>query len=109
MLWGALGRHEVRHPVFPAKSIVGEAAILLQSWHKQPLTELGVWTPGSLPGVLFYLAGKVLASGHVHSLAGEVLIGAVLVCGFGVGVAASVVRQVFAVSLYRVATTSGQT
>ena len=61
-----------------------------------------------LPGVLFYLAGKVLFSGHVHSLAGEVLIGAVLLCGFGVSVAASVVRQVFAVSLYRVATPLGQ-
>jgi len=28
----------------------------------------------------------------------------VLLCGFGVGIAAGVVRQVFAVSLYRVAT-----
>ena len=59
-----------------------------------------------LPGLLFYLDGKLLFSGHVHSLAGEALLWTVLLCGFGVGVAASVVRQVFAVSLYRIATTS---
>jgi hypothetical protein len=60
-----------------------------------------------VPGALFYLAGKLLSDGQVHSLGGKALLVAVLVCGFGVGVAASVVRQVFAVSLYRVATTSG--
>ena len=54
-----------------------------------------------VPGVLFYLDGKLLFSGHGHSLAGKALLGAVLLCGLGVGVAASVVRQVFAVSLYR--------
>src|SRR5438876_2048710 len=59
-----------------------------------------------LPGVLFFLDGKLLFSGHVHSLAGKALLGAVLLCGFGVGVAAGVVRQVFAVSLYRAATAS---
>jgi hypothetical protein len=59
-----------------------------------------------IPGVLFYLDAKLLDSGHVHSLAGKALLGAVLLCGFGVAVAAGVVRQVFAVSLYRVATTS---
>ena len=58
-----------------------------------------------LPALLFYLDGKLLFSGHVHSLAGKALLGAVLLCGFGVGVGASVVRQVFAVSLYRAATT----
>ena len=58
-------------------------------------------------GALFYLAGKLLSDGHVHSLAGKALLGAVLLCGFGVGVAAGVVRQVFAVSLYRVATGGG--
>jgi Family of unknown function (DUF6159) len=60
-----------------------------------------------LPGLLFYLDGKLLFSGHVHSLAGKALLGAVLLCGFGMGVAVSVIRQVFAVSLYRVATASG--
>jgi len=60
-----------------------------------------------VPGALFYLAGKLLSDGQVHSLAGKALLVVVLVCGFGVGVAASVVRQVFAVSLYRVATTNG--
>jgi len=60
-----------------------------------------------LPGLLFYLDGKLLFSGHVHSLAGKALLGAVLLCGFGMGVAVSVIRQVFAVSLYRVATVSG--
>ena len=58
-------------------------------------------------GLLFYLDGKLLFSGHVHSLAGMALLGAVLLCGFGVGVAASVVRQVFAVSLYRGTTAGG--
>jgi hypothetical protein len=60
-----------------------------------------------LPGLLFYLDGKLLFGGHVHSPAGKTLLAAGLVCGFAVGVAAGVVRQVFAVSLYRVATTSG--
>jgi hypothetical protein len=58
-----------------------------------------------LPALLFYLDGKLLFSGRVHSLAGKALLGAVLLCGFGVGVAVSVIRQVFAVSLYRAATT----
>jgi hypothetical protein len=57
-----------------------------------------------LPGLLFYLDGKLLFSGHVHSLAGKALLGAVLLCGLGMAVAASVIRQVFAVTLYRLAT-----
>lgn len=56
-----------------------------------------------LPGALFYLDGKLLFSGHVHSFAGKALLGIVLLCGIGVAVAASVVRQVFAVRLYRLA------
>jgi hypothetical protein len=59
-----------------------------------------------IPGVLFYLDGRLLFSGHVHSLAAKALLGAVLLCAFAVIVAAGVVRQVFAVSLYRVATGS---
>jgi hypothetical protein len=59
-----------------------------------------------VPGVLVYVAAKLLAHGHVHSLAGKALLGVVLLCGFGVTVAASVVRQVFAVSLYRTAAPS---
>ncbi len=59
-----------------------------------------------LPGLLFYLDGKLLFGGHVHSLAGKALLGAVLVFGLGLGVAVSVIRQVFAVSLYRIATSS---
>jgi hypothetical protein len=42
-----------------------------------------------------------------HSFAGKALLGAVLLCAFGVAVAAGVIRQVFAVSLYRNATASG--
>jgi hypothetical protein len=57
-----------------------------------------------IPGVLFYLDGKLLSSGHVHSLAGKALLGAGLLCGFGLAVAAGVIRQVFAVSLYDIAT-----
>ena len=60
-----------------------------------------------VPGLLFYFDWKLLSGGHVHSLAGKALLGAVLLCGFGVVVAASVMRQVFAVSLYRVARASG--
>ena len=58
-----------------------------------------------IPGLLFYVDAKLLFSGHVHSLAGKALLGAVLLCGFGLAMAVSVIRQVFAVSLYRVATT----
>jgi hypothetical protein len=54
-----------------------------------------------VPGLLIYFAAKLLSGGHVHSLAGKAVLGAVLLCGFGVAVGASVVRQVFAVELYR--------
>ena len=57
-----------------------------------------------IPGVVLYMDVKLLSGGHVHSLAGKALLGALLVCGLGVTVAANVVRQVFAVSLYRNAT-----
>jgi hypothetical protein len=57
-----------------------------------------------LPGLLFYVAARLLSGGHVHSLAAQALLGLVLVCGFGVSVAAGVVRQVFAVQLYRTTT-----
>lgn len=60
-----------------------------------------------IPGLLFYLDGKLLFGGHVHSFAGKALLGVVLLCGFGVAVATNVIRQVFAVSLYRVAASSG--
>jgi len=60
-----------------------------------------------VPGVLFFLDTKLLFSGHVHSFAGKAFLGAVFICGLGVGVAVNVIRQVFAVSLYRLATTSG--
>jgi Family of unknown function (DUF6159) len=59
-----------------------------------------------VPGLLFYLDGKLLFGGHVHSFAGKAALGLVLLCGIGVMVAASVVRQVFAVRLYRLASTS---
>lgn len=42
----------------------------------------------------------------MHSLAAKALLGAVLLCGFGIAVGASVVRQVFAVELYRTAAPS---
>jgi hypothetical protein len=57
-----------------------------------------------VPGLLIYFDARLLASGHVHSLAGKALLGTLLVCGLGLAVAASVVRQVFAVTLYRIAT-----
>jgi hypothetical protein len=60
-----------------------------------------------VPGVVFYVDAKLLKGGHVHSPAGKALLVAGLVCGIALAVAAGVVRQVFAVSLYRAATTGG--
>jgi hypothetical protein len=57
-----------------------------------------------VPGLLFYLAGKLLFGGHVHSPGAKLLLAFVLLCGVAVGVVAGVVRQVFAVELYRAAT-----
>jgi uncharacterized protein DUF6159 len=54
-----------------------------------------------VPAVLFYVDGKLLFEGHVHSLSAKVLLGFLLLCGVAVGVVAGVVRQVFAVELYR--------
>ena len=56
------------------------------------------------PGLLFAGAFELLRNGDVQSRPVQVLLGAVLVIGVGVGVIASVVRQVFAVSLYRTST-----
>lgn len=53
-----------------------------------------------LPGLLFALDAKLLFSGHVHSPGAQALLGFVLLCGFALGAAVGVVRQVFAVSLY---------
>src|SRR5437764_1138190 len=44
---------------------------------------------------------RLLIDGHVHSRPAQVFLGIVLLAGFGLGVAVGVVRQVFAVSLYR--------
>lgn len=57
-----------------------------------------------LPGLLFYIDARLLFGGHVHSLAAKAVLGAVLFAGIGLSVVVSVVRQVFAVSLYRTAT-----
>ena len=54
-----------------------------------------------LPGLLFFLDAKLLFSGHVHSEPGKLLLGFVLLCGFALAAGVGVVRQVFAVSLYR--------
>jgi hypothetical protein len=54
-----------------------------------------------VPGVLFYLDGKLLFEGHVHSPSAKVLLGFLLLSGVAVSVVAGVVRQVFAVELYR--------
>jgi Family of unknown function (DUF6159) len=59
-----------------------------------------------VPGLLIYFDAKLLGGGHVHSLAGKAVLGGLLLCGFGVAVGASVVRQVFAVELYRSAAPS---
>jgi hypothetical protein len=57
-----------------------------------------------VPGVLFYLDAKLLFEGHVHSPGAKALLGFVLLCGFALSAAVGVVRQVFAVKLYRVST-----
>ncbi|MDP9307763.1 MAG: hypothetical protein M3P15_05590 [Actinomycetota bacterium] len=57
-----------------------------------------------MPGILFYLDGKLLFEGHVHSPGAKALLGFVLLCGFALWAAAGVVREVFAVELYRVST-----
>jgi hypothetical protein len=36
-----------------------------------------------VPGLLFYLDGKLLAGGHMHSLTGKAMLGAVLLCVSG--------------------------
>jgi hypothetical protein len=54
-----------------------------------------------IPGLLFAGAYELLKNGDVHSRPVEFLLGLVLVAGVAVGVVASVVRQVFAVALYR--------
>jgi hypothetical protein len=62
-----------------------------------------------VPGLLFYLDARLLFGGHVHSVGTKALLGFVLVCGFALAAAVSVVRQVFAVELYRDSTRSGLT
>ena len=54
-----------------------------------------------VPALLFALAAKALAHGHAHSGAAKLSLGLVLVVGFAFVTCASVVRQVFAVELYR--------
>jgi hypothetical protein len=54
-----------------------------------------------VPAILFYVDAKLLFGGHVHSPGAKALLGFVLLCGFALTAAAGVVRQVFAVELYR--------
>lgn len=54
-----------------------------------------------VPGFALGGGARLLADGHLHSFAGRALFGAALFCAFCIWVAADVVRQVFAVSLYR--------
>jgi Family of unknown function (DUF6159) len=54
-----------------------------------------------VPAALFYVDAKLLFEGHVHSPSAKLVLGFVLLCGFATAVAAGVVRQVFAVKLYR--------
>ena len=57
-----------------------------------------------VPGFLFYVAAKLLFGGHVHSPGAKALLGFVLLCGLALAVVAGVVRQMFAVELYRAST-----
>ncbi len=60
-----------------------------------------------IPGGLFFLGGRLIDSHHVHSLASRAALGVIMLCAFAVIVAAGVVRQVFAVELYRQAVPAG--
>jgi hypothetical protein len=57
-----------------------------------------------VPGLLFYLDARLLFAGHVHSPSAKALLGLLLLCGVALTVGAGVVRQVFAIKLYRTAT-----
>jgi hypothetical protein len=57
-----------------------------------------------VPGLLFYLDARLLFEGHVHSPSAKALLGFLLLCGVAFTVGAGVVRQVFAIKLYRAAT-----
>jgi Family of unknown function (DUF6159) len=57
-----------------------------------------------VPGLVFYLDARLLFEGHVHSPGAKALLGLGLFCGFALFAAVGVVRQVFAVELYRVST-----
>jgi hypothetical protein len=57
-----------------------------------------------VPGLLFYLDARLLIGGHVHSPGAKAFLGFVLLCGFALFAAVGVVRQVFAVELYRTST-----
>jgi Family of unknown function (DUF6159) len=60
-----------------------------------------------VPGLLIYVVARLIVDGDVHSFGDKALVGIVLLCGFGVAVTARVIRQVFAVELYRTGTTGG--
>jgi hypothetical protein len=55
-------------------------------------------------GLLFYLDARLLFGGHAHSPSAKAFLGFVLLCGFALFAAVGVVRQVFAVELYRTST-----
>jgi Family of unknown function (DUF6159) len=57
-----------------------------------------------VPALVFFVAYKALAGGEVHSPAAQGLLGLALAASLVVGIVAQVVRQVFAVWLYRTAT-----
>jgi len=57
-----------------------------------------------VPGVILAVDWSLLSGGHVQSAPGKALLVLVLLCGIAVGVAAGVVRQVFAVTLCHDAT-----
>lgn len=57
-----------------------------------------------VPALVFFVAYKALAGGDVHSPAARGLLGLVVAASLVVAIVAQVVRQVFAVWLYRTAT-----
>lgn len=72
-----------------------------QNWQSESGGLVALRAALLVPGAIIFFDWKLLAGGHVHSVPAKALLLLVLLAGIGVSVAASVVRQVFAVTLYR--------
>jgi len=76
-------------------------ALARQNWQAESGGLVALRLVWLVPGVLIYLDAKLLVGGHAHSSPARAFLGLMLLVGFGCAVAVGVVRQVFAVSLFR--------